>query len=607
MNADAAWLESAWVWAVAPGLPLALAAMGLVEGLRTAVARLAWIGALPLLVLALFAPNDSGASFDALLFGSALQIDETGRPFALLTALVWILASLYAPAYLARHRESTASSRPAGRSRYFGFHLVTLSGNVGVTLAGDAATFYLFFALMTFASYGLIVHEGSDAARRAGFVYLVLAIFGEALLAAGIMIAMATPGSMRFDTLSTLAASPHADLGIGLLLGGLGVKAGMAPLHVWLPLAHPAAPTPASALLSGSIIAAGLLGWLRLLPVGVGIGVGPEWSELCVGLGLAAALGGAVLGTLQRDPKVLLAYSSISQMGWMTIGLGAALASDSGGSSPAVLSIGFFALHHGLAKAALFLSIGVAEQTPAHGIRRRILRLGIVLPALVIVGAPGTSGALAKSRLDTVVGALPGSLQSLQWIEPGLVLGVVGTAALMARFVAMLWTPRDPSAPASERHDGGAPGLWLPWWASIGLSLGIGPLVDALLPGLFEWLEPWAAPKISVDKLAPIAVGAVLVLGASRTRVAGLRPPAGGLLWLIEPGLRAARRGGRALVASATASLAGAIVSVRDEGRAASTPSRCLGRIEALLEPWTVLAVLMLVSASLLIVRSLVR
>jgi len=619
MSADACWLASGWPWALAPGLPLLLAALLLVRRMRRVVERLTWVGALPLLALALFAPSGSGVRFDALLFGSGLGIDDPGRPFALLTATVWLAASVYAFAHLRAGRgtgvggshgagrgdrrrggvdEGGEGGEGGGRTRYFAFHLVTMSGNVGVTVAEDAAGFYLFFALMTFASYGLIVHEGSPEARRAGLVYLVLAVFGEALLAAGIMIALAGGGALGFQAMSGLASSPHGGLGIALLLAGFGVKVGMLPLHVWLPLAHPVAPTPASALLSGSIIAGGLLGWLRMLPIAVAGGT--EWAGLCVGIGLMGALGGAVLGTLQRDPKVLLAYSSISQMGWMTIGLGAALASGPADASAAVLAVGFFALHHGLAKAALFLSVGVARQTASHGAQRWLLRLGVVLSALVIAGLPGTSGALAKSRLETLVLAWN---EAPDWIGPGLVLGVVGTAALMARFVGLLWS-KGPASDPHARPDREATGLWLPWWGLLLVSLALAPVLDGLLPGLFEWLEP-GLPRISLAKLAPIAAGALLVLGCSRTRLAEQRVAAGDLLWLLWPGLRAARRASRSLAVIGEGARQRAIAALGSEGHARRIGSGWLQRLEAALEPWTVLAVLMLVSASLLIARSL--
>src|SRR5690606_7309656 len=116
-----------------------------------------------------------------------------------------------------------------------------------------------------------------------------------------------------------LADAPRRDLIVGLVLAGFGIKAGALPLHVWLPLAHPAAPTPASAVLSGAMIKAGLLGWLRFLPLGL-VAL-PGWAALLMVLGVVAVFFGAAAGAVQQDAKAVLAYSSISQMGLMIIGL----------------------------------------------------------------------------------------------------------------------------------------------------------------------------------------------------------------------------------------------------------------------------------------------
>jgi hydrogenase-4 component B len=102
-------------------------------------------------------------------------------------------------------------------------------------------------------------------------------------------------------------------LAVGLLAAGFAVKAGIMPLHVWLPLAHPAAPVAASAVLSGALIKAGLIGWLRLLPLGGA--AWPGWGTVFVVVGLTTAIAGALIGVAQTRPKVVLAYSSVSQMG----------------------------------------------------------------------------------------------------------------------------------------------------------------------------------------------------------------------------------------------------------------------------------------------------
>jgi len=212
---------------------------------------------------------------------------------------------------------------------------------------------------MTFAAYGVIVHVGSAPARRAGKVYIIMALLGEALLICALLLATAAAGGTDLRQIpAAVAASPLRNLIIALVLTGFGVKAGAVPLHLWHPLAHPVAPTPASAVLSGGMIKAGLLGWLRFLHLGEV--VLPEWGALCIAVGLATASYGVVVGLTQDEPKTVLAYSSVSQMGFMLTGIGIGLSAPV--AWPAALSaVLLYALHHGLAKGALFLGVGVSH------------------------------------------------------------------------------------------------------------------------------------------------------------------------------------------------------------------------------------------------------
>src|SRR5699024_2367349 len=150
-------------------------------------------------------------------------------------------------------------------------------------------------------------------------------------------------------------------------LVGFGVKAGTVPLHVWLPLAHPAAPPAASAVLSGAMVKAGLVGWLRLLPsgpdqTGLTDGAIPQTVAIFGWVLLVSALAGgfasAVLGVLQNDPKVVLAYSTISQMGFTTAVVAVGLIEPEFGDVTAAAAV-LYAVHHGLAKGALFLGVPV--------------------------------------------------------------------------------------------------------------------------------------------------------------------------------------------------------------------------------------------------------
>ena len=381
------------------------------------------------------------------------------------------------------------------------FFLATLSGNLGVCLAMDAASFYLTFAVMTFAAYGLVVHEGDAEARRAGRVYLIMAVLGEALLIAGLLLLAGAAQTHFLPEMARAAAMEMPNLAYALLFLGFGVKAGVPLLHMWLPLAHPVAPTPASAVLSGAMIKAGLLGWLRFLPLGEA--TVPALGAVILGLGLFAAFFGVVAGLVQRQPKTLLAYSSISQMGLMTLAVGAGLLLPKAWSL-LLPAIGLYSLHHGLAKGALFLGVGVAQRFGRNG----WVMAGLLLPALALAGAPFTSGALAKTQLKAALAGLPTPWpELLAWTLP---LAAVGTGLLMARF--LLLTPR-----GGKQNDG--IGLLPPWlvvltavaalaWmqaddstvvavlSGSGLVSAAWPMLVVALLAYAAWWRGWRGPAI---------------------------------------------------------------------------------------------------------------
>lgn len=430
-------------WLLIQGLPL-LAAVGcVVRPLRKSALLFAPWSMTPALAVAVW-PLPA-ADYPWLLLGTQLGLDQTGRTFLLFTAFLWICSAIYAQSYLAEDQQ---------RHRFFAFFLLTAAGNFGLIIAQDMVAFYFFFVLMTFAAYGLIVHDGTSAARRAGLVYVVLAVLGEVLLVASLlMIGMAGYGNL-VNPADAVAVAPNRDLIIALLLAGFGIKAGAVPLHLWLPLAHPVAPTPASAVLSGAMIKAGLLGWLRFLPLGEA--ALPVWSGLCMAAGLTAAFYGVLIGLTQQDPKTVLAYSSISQMGVMltAIGIGFALPE----SWPLVLAtILLYALHHSLAKGALFLGVGMAGAAAGGRLQRLLFRAGTLLPALAIAAAPLTSGALAKAALKHVSHLLaPFWSGLLAWL---LTLSALATALLMAHFLFFFWSQ------CENDHAGHSPGTgqWFSW------------------------------------------------------------------------------------------------------------------------------------------------
>ncbi|QIB65031.1 complex I subunit 5 family protein [Kineobactrum salinum] len=386
-----------------------------------------------------------------LLLGGQWALDELRCMFLLLTALLWGVAGLYAAAYMGSEQ----------LRRFCVFWGLTLAGNLGLVLAADIASFYTFFSLMTVAAYGLVVHTGTERALRAGRVYLVMALVGEMVLLAGLLLAAETADSMLLHRIpEAVAQAPWRDLICGLLITGFGVKVGLPLLHFWLPLAHPVAPTPASAVLSGAMIKAGLLGWLLTLPLGV-VAL-PDWSLLLLVAGFTASLGAAVIGVFQHDPKTVLAYSSISQMGLATLMVAAGLG-DPGRQALLLSATALFALHHGLAKGALFLATGLSlpQRRPA----RVGLWLLIALPGLSLAGLPWTSGELAKAAVKGVLLADGPALPLAAAYPHLLTAATVATLALIARY---LWLLRMQLAVGSTPV-----AQWAGWGLATALSLSL--------------------------------------------------------------------------------------------------------------------------------------
>ena len=318
----------------------------------------------------------------------------------------------------------------------------------------------------------------------------------------------------------------------------------------------------------------GLVGWLRFLPVGEW--ALPGWGCACIVLGLGAAFYGAFVGIDQRNPKVVLAYSSISQMGIMTVGFGMLLWQPEL-AGQLQLAIAFFALHHGLAKSALFLGTGLAHGA-LNRTQRRWLVAGLTLPSLALAGAPFTSGMVAKSAL-----AAGEAVLAKPWagtIEHLLPLTSVATALLMARFLFLVGqSPTATQAPATRE-------TWLAWWASLVLAL--------LLPwSLVPATQVAWTPALIVGSLWPLAAAFAIALVAIHSWRRAGRPavpeiPAGDVLLPLEWLTRRVRH--------AAVSAAQSVPPLRDQmqraaatarARAWSLVRRTLG-IETILTRWQV-------------------
>jgi len=437
-----------------------------------------------------------------LLLEARVGLTDTFLPLLLLATVAWTIAGWHARRTLAETEQG----------RFWFFWLVTWCGNLCVFLTRDAASFYAAYAMMTFAAWGLIVHQRRPADFHAGRVYIAMALLGESLILGGLFILGAEFGNMALDdTARHMAASAHGNLAVWLFTAGFGVKMGLAGLHMWLPLAHPQAPVPASAVLSGVILKAGLAGWLVFLPLGV------EGHALVgtvlAGAGMFTALYGVVAGIGQARAKTVLAYSSLSQMGLVTIPVGLGLAYPEHAAILTTVAV-LFAVHHGLAKTALFLGVDVVARAPAIG------RTLLWLPAASLAGLPLTSGAVAKVTLKA---ELPAAAAT--WLQPLLLVSSLATTLLLARFLWLAW-PREPG------H--GPVSLALPW----SLLIALGVVLPWLLAGAADggWLQRPFAASYLLETLLPVVAGSAAALIAVRRwrHVRLPRIPEGDIIALLQ-------------------------------------------------------------------------
>lgn len=488
--------------AAAVATPLAMLLACTVPGLRRRLPPLLALAPLPALAAALFADATPLVLGNAR-FALAFALDEPGRMLLLVAAILWIAAGVYAAS------GQWATGQAGG---FVECWLMTLTGGVGVFLAADLIGFYFLLAVLSVGASGLVLQGDGPEARRASAIYLGLALTAEALLLAGlIMLAAVTPaGSLLIrDAAAALPASPWRDLTLALLIFGLGMKAGLVPLHVWMPLAYGAAPIPAAAVMSGAVVKASTLALIRLLPFDLAL---PDFGLSLATIGFLGAFYGVAIGITQPSPKIVLAYSSVSQMGFLVAVIGIGLAA---GDVGAPLSASFYAVHHLLVKGALFLAVGVIAMTG----RRRLwlMLLPAAVLALGIGGLPLTGGALAKLAVKPVLGnGLMGLLETLS---------AIGTTLLMLHFVERLAASAAPDPSAS------APiGVVLPWLLMFAVAIavpwtlylvtGIGTGSAALQPGVL-WAGLW-----------PVLTGALLVLGLWGRRLP--QAPAGDIVVVGE-------------------------------------------------------------------------
>jgi formate hydrogenlyase subunit 3/multisubunit Na+/H+ antiporter MnhD subunit len=484
--------------------PLALLAACFVTSWRPRALALQWLAPAPGLAAGLLGVTAAPGSFDLPGLGFTLRLDPPGALLLAVASLLWIVVTA------ALWRERAPDER-------FGLSwLLTMTGSLGVFIAGDLVSFYLVYALVSIPAYGLFAFSDDAEKKRAGAIYMAFAILGEAVLLLGFAaLAAGEPhGSSRIaDVMAALPASPWRDGILALIVAGFGMKMGLIPFNGWMPLNYAAAPIPAAAVLSGAGVKAGVIGLIRFLPLDVPL---QGWGEALTALGFVTAFYGVLLGLTQQNPKTILAYSSISQMGVIAAALGMALGA---GDVSASGDVAFYAANHLLVKAALFLSIGAlaARGTPLSGapLGGWTLALAAAL-ALSLAGLPFTGGALAKlaSKAQFASG----------WAASLATWSSIGTALLMTHFVTRI----DASPPDAARE---CPPELVRFWPAVALGAILLPWL--FFPAFGDVSEALGFAKIW-EGLWPVLLGVGLAFGLRRLGWTAPRAPAGDSIVLFE-------------------------------------------------------------------------
>lgn len=386
-------------------LPLAAAVPSFVLSLKNKHGGIYLMSVISLLVTIaaafLFASGqDAVFSLDGVVgFSLTLKADGFRKLYALIASLMWLMTSLFSIQYL---------DHGHAQGRYSLFTLLTLGATLGVFLSDDLITAFLFFEILSFTSYCWVIHEENPGAMRAGQTYLAIAILGGMTMLMGLMMLHAKLGSLSFEALSKAVQNGEAIrlyLPGALILAGFGAKAGMFPLHVWLPKAHPVAPAPASALLSGVLTKVGIYG---ILVISTRMFFGDLlWGNLLLFTGLVNMLLGALLALFSTDLKRTLACSSMSQIGFILFGIGAQSLLGEHNALAAQGTV-LHMLNHSLIKLLLFMAAGVIYFNTHHlglndirgyGRKRPFLMVFFLIGAASISGIPFFSGYASKTLL----------------------------------------------------------------------------------------------------------------------------------------------------------------------------------------------------------------
>ncbi len=353
-----------------------------------------------------------------------LRVDPLAALFGGTAAILWFFSVVYSTGYMAHEH---------ARRRYFIFYLLSLGMTMGIALAANLLTLYLFYEFLTIFTYPLVIHEETDEARKAGIRYLVYSFLGAGLILIGLIITYGNLGTLEFTRGGIVDLSTGSPflwrLAFICFIFGFGVKAAVMPLHAWLPSAM-AAPTPVSALLHAvAVVKSGVFGILRSMYSIFGITalIGLKMGFFVAALVSVTILTASIIAMQQDVLKRRLAYSTISQLGYITLGAGLFnLIGLTGG----LLHI----INHALLKITLFFCAGAIitvtgkkKISDLNGLGRRmpLTMIAFTIASIGMIGIPPVNGFISKWYL------IQGSLESGAWI---FIFVLIGSALLNAAY-----------------------------------------------------------------------------------------------------------------------------------------------------------------------------
>ena len=404
------------------------------------------------------------------------QVDALGSVFASFMSIVWVLVAVYSFVYM---------EHEGNEKRFFGVYLLVYGVLIALDFAGNLVTLYLFYELMTLTSMPMVLHNGSKASIMAALKYLFYSMCGAYLGLFGIFFLYKYCGTLSFVAGGSLnlalAAGNEGILLIAVfaMLIGFGAKAGMFPLHAWLPAAHPVAPSPASAVLSGIIVKAGVLAVIRVVYYTVGADFlrGTWVQAVWMALTLMTVFMGSLLAFREPVFKKRLAYSTVSQISYILFGLSLL-------TPVAVTGALLHTVFHAFIKCALFLTAGIfifqcgksrVEELEGIGKRMPGTLWCYTFASLALIGIPPASGFISKWYLAQ--GALKAGVGIFGWLGPVvLLISALLTAGYLLPVTMKGFFPGHGEAVSAEKQEA-KPGMLFPLavLAAAAVLLGVFP------------------------------------------------------------------------------------------------------------------------------------